>query len=186
MSPSGVPIYTWVNTRNSATPKTISGVTMGTSISPLAPLDNLPRQRCRPMAIATPIGVAMSMHSTASFRVFPSAMCSASSCHTDCHRVAPVPAQRRRLERGPALAGVERDAHGDEHRQQRPQHVEPGDHRQHRAHAPVAVDGTGSSLCRPLLSAHRDDEVVRHQHEQHRHRISTSDAPVCGWLVPRR
>ena len=81
--PPGRPVYTWVNTMNSATPNTISGVTIGTSIRVFAPVESLPRQRCSPIAMATPTGVAISMHSTASLSVFHIAVCKVSSCHTD-------------------------------------------------------------------------------------------------------
>ena len=58
---------------NNATPKMISGVTIGTNIRPFDAVANLPRQRCSPMAIAIPSGVATSMHSHASSRVFSNA-----------------------------------------------------------------------------------------------------------------
>ena len=48
-----------------------------------APRDTRPRQRCSPIAIATPSGVAISIVSPASLSVLPSAVCSSSSCHTD-------------------------------------------------------------------------------------------------------
>ncbi|CAB4580340.1 unannotated protein [freshwater metagenome] len=81
--PPGMPVYTWVNTRNRATPKTSSGVTIGTIISVLAPVEVRLRQRCSPIAIATPIGVAISMQRPARRSVFHIAVCSVSSCHTD-------------------------------------------------------------------------------------------------------
>ncbi len=58
-----------MNTRNSAVPITISGVTSGNSIKKFAEPDPRPRQRARPSASATPIGVAISMSANASFRV---------------------------------------------------------------------------------------------------------------------
>ena len=72
-----------MKTRNKATPITISGVTSGNSINAFDAFDARPRQRCRPIAIATPIGVAISMLSTASLSVFFSAVRKVSSCHTD-------------------------------------------------------------------------------------------------------
>ena len=62
---------------------TISGVTNGTSVSAFDTFDNRPRQRCRPMAIATPIGVVNNMLRPASFNELRSGCRSVSSCHTD-------------------------------------------------------------------------------------------------------
>ena len=162
-----MPVYTCENTRNSATPNTISGVTIGTSIRPLAPVDSLPRQRCRPIAIATPSGVAISMHSAASFNVLRHGELQVVVVQDRRRRVAPVPTERRRLERRPAAPVVERDAHGDQHRQQRPQHVHPRDQREPSAAARLRLTASraASSVCRPLLTD-RGDQVVHHQHEQ--------------------
>src|SRR5258706_10512555 len=83
VNPRGTPVYTWVNTKNRATPMTISGVTSGKSISAFDALESRPLQRCRPMAMATPIGVVISMLRTASFTEFFSGCTKVSSCHTD-------------------------------------------------------------------------------------------------------
>ena len=81
--PLGRPVYTWVKTRNRATPNTTSGVTIGSSISPFEALASLPRQRLSPMAMATPSGVVISMHSPASLSVFAIALRNASLCQIE-------------------------------------------------------------------------------------------------------
>src|ERR1700722_14470920 len=63
----------WVNTTNSDTAITISGVTSGISISELAAAEPRPRQRARPSASRTPSGVAIAMSSAASSRLCSSA-----------------------------------------------------------------------------------------------------------------
>ena len=63
----------WVKTSSSDTAMTISGVTSGTSISELATPEPRPRQRASPIASSTPSGVAISMSSPASRRLWTSA-----------------------------------------------------------------------------------------------------------------
>ena len=58
-----------VNSSSSDTPITISGVTSGNSIRKFEEPDPRLRQRARPSASATPIGVAMMTSSVASFRL---------------------------------------------------------------------------------------------------------------------
>src|SRR4029453_16657544 len=56
--------------KNNSTPITISGVTSGKSIRKLAGLAPQPVQRARPMASATPRGVAISIVTAGSWRIW--------------------------------------------------------------------------------------------------------------------
>ena len=71
-----------VNRRKRPTAKTSSGVTSGSSVSTFAVPEPRPRQRCRPSASATPSGVAISIASAASCRLWTSASLSDGSCST--------------------------------------------------------------------------------------------------------
>ncbi len=120
-----------VNSRNRPTANTSSGVTSGSSMRMFETPEPRPRQRCRPIASAVPIGVAISIASPARTSECCSAAASVGSLRTRERRVRPEPAQREALTRRPRAPAVEREADRHEHRQQRPHHVGPGHERQH-------------------------------------------------------
>jgi hypothetical protein len=62
-------VKTWLKTRRSDTPITISGVTSGKSMMKLAVPEPRPRQRARPRASKTPIGTAMRTSAIASLKL---------------------------------------------------------------------------------------------------------------------
>src|SRR3954462_4254973 len=68
--PSGMNWYRLTNTRSSAEPTTISGVTNGTRAMPLATLLLRERQRVSPIASMTPRGVATSTVADPRIRLF--------------------------------------------------------------------------------------------------------------------
>jgi hypothetical protein len=71
------------NTRKRETPMMISGVTRGSSIRKFAGRAPRPRHRARPMARATPMGVAITVVSAASFRVCHRAVLIDGSCQIE-------------------------------------------------------------------------------------------------------
>ncbi len=82
-----VPVWTnvnrCVNTSSSETPITISGVTSGNSMMKLDTPEPRPRQRARPSARSTPIGVAITTSSAASLRLCWSAWVRPGSLSTE-------------------------------------------------------------------------------------------------------
>ena len=73
----------WLKRRSSDTPATISGVTSGNSIRRFEAPEPRPRQRARPSASKTPIGVAISTSSPASFMLCSRAPCSSALWNTE-------------------------------------------------------------------------------------------------------
>ncbi len=67
-------IESWVKTRSSETAIASSGVVSGTSMRKLAMPEPRPRQRERPIARRKPSGVAISMSSAASSRLWTRAL----------------------------------------------------------------------------------------------------------------
>ena len=86
-----------------------------------------PRQRARPSASNTPIGVAISTSSAASFRLCSSAPAAWRCATPSRSRVARVPPQREAVPDAQRAAVVERELDGDQDRDDRPDHVAPGD-----------------------------------------------------------
>ena len=80
--PSPSPGNTFKNSRSSATPITISGVTSGRSIIVFTVPEPRPRQRCRPRASVTPSGTEITTVIAASSSVCWSALCRAGSWKT--------------------------------------------------------------------------------------------------------
>ena len=81
--PSGMKVSRFTNTRKSATPMTISGVTSGTSDTKRDVPAPRPRQRVSPSASATPSGTVSATAMAASFMLWKSADRRSGSCHTE-------------------------------------------------------------------------------------------------------
>ena len=71
------------NTKNSASPRMISGITNERSITKFAPVATLPRHRSIPNAKATPIGTAITIVLSESFRLWITAEWSSGSCRRE-------------------------------------------------------------------------------------------------------
>ena len=104
---SGVTI--WLTRNSSATASNVSGMTKDSSITKFAPSGSRPCHRSMPRAKATPSGTVIAVARTPSTRVWTSAVCSVSSCHTDrmgspqyqrnekpCHKVRDRPALKEK------------------------------------------------------------------------------------------
>src|SRR5262245_14216151 len=76
-------VKTWVKTRRSDTPMTISGVTNGKSMMKLEVPEPRPRQRASPRASKTPIGTAMRTSAPASLKLCTRECRRVSSCQTE-------------------------------------------------------------------------------------------------------
>ena len=89
-------------------------------------LDPHPVHRARPIARRTPIGTAIRTSAVASFRLWTSAFLSVGSFQTESTG-SPQYQRSEALPDGAGARRVERELHSDEHRDERPEDVGPGD-----------------------------------------------------------
>ena len=130
---AGVPRCTndfsrFVKSRNSATPRMISGSTNENSIPKFAPLAGRPCQRSMRDREQRPSGTAMNIVMSDSLQALDDRLAqragpgTASRCGS-----LPPPPEREPLPDAARTPGVERERDRDQHRQDRPREVRPGE-----------------------------------------------------------
>ena len=113
----------FVTTNSSATASSTSGMTNEISISTFAPEGSRPRHRSMPIANSTPSGTRDQGGDDAEFQRLQQRGVQRGVVPDRPGLVTPVPPKREALPVGSGPAVVEREHHGDEHRQQRPHQI---------------------------------------------------------------
>ena len=152
-----------VKTSSSETPITISGVTRGKSMMKFETPAPRPRQRASPSASKTPIGVAMSTSEHGQLQALDERVAQVWVVPDRVDRIAPVPARREPRPDRARPAGVERELHGDQDRDDRPRHVEPGEQRPESAAGPRGSRSSHADAARSRAFG-RDADGRRHGH----------------------